>query len=49
MDRELEQLHDEYVYRVNTLVEEGREDLARQLSDCYVEDALYLLRREPTD
>jgi hypothetical protein len=44
LQHELELLHDEYVYRVNVLVAEGREDLATQLSDRFAEDALYLIQ-----
>jgi len=36
-------LHDEYVWRVNSAVAEGREDLIRQLSDEYVEEAVLIL------
>ncbi|PZS14646.1 MAG: hypothetical protein DLM57_14145 [Pseudonocardiales bacterium] len=35
----LEALRDEYTYRVNMLLEEGREDLATELADNYVDDA----------
>lgn len=35
----LEALRDEYTYRVNIMLEEGREDLATQLADDYVEEA----------
>jgi hypothetical protein len=35
LQHELELLHDEYVYRVNVLVAEGREDLVSQLSDRF--------------
>ncbi len=35
----LEELRDSYTYRVNLLLDEGREDLAAKLADQYVEDA----------
>lgn len=35
----LETLRDEYTYRVNTLLGEGREDLATQMADDYVVEA----------
>jgi hypothetical protein len=35
----LETLRDEYTYRVNLLLDEGREDLAIKLSEEYVEAA----------
>jgi hypothetical protein len=35
----LEALRDEYTYRVNLLLDEGREDLATRLADDYVEEA----------
>jgi hypothetical protein len=39
----LHELHDEYVWRVNAAVAEGREDLIRRLSDEYVEEAVRIL------
>lgn len=39
----LEELRDEYTYRINMVLEEGREDLAVKLSDEYLDDALRLL------
>ncbi len=39
----LEQLRDDYTYRVNLLLDEGREDLAVKLSDEYVEAAARVL------
>jgi hypothetical protein len=41
----LEELRDDYTYRVNLLLDEGREDLAAKLSDEYVEAAARLLQR----
>lgn len=35
----LEELRDDYTYRVNLLLDEGREDLAAELADQYLEDA----------
>ncbi len=35
----LEALRDEYTYRVNMLLDEGREDLATALADDYVDEA----------
>jgi hypothetical protein len=39
----LETLRDDYTYRVNLLLDEGREDLAVKLSDEYVEAAARIL------
>jgi len=39
----LEQLRDEYTYRVNMLLEEDREDLATALADEYVAEATRIL------
>ncbi len=39
LDARMEQLRDSYTYRVNMLLEEGREDLAAELADQYPEDA----------
>lgn len=36
-------LQDHYTYRVNLLLDEGREDLAAQLADQYPDDAARLL------
>ena len=44
-DAELAALRDDYTYRINLLLDEGREDLATALSDRYVEDAAAILRR----
>jgi hypothetical protein len=38
-------LQDDYTYRVNMLLDEGREDLAAALADRYVEDAAAIVRR----
>jgi len=40
----LEELRDDYTYRVNLLLDEGREDLAAELADRYVEDQARALR-----
>jgi hypothetical protein len=39
----LRELHDDYVWKVNAAVAEGREDLVRRLSDEYVEEAVRIL------
>ena len=39
----LETLRDEYTYRLNLLLDEGREDLAAKLSDEYLEAAARIL------
>jgi hypothetical protein len=39
----LHELHDDYVWKVNSAVAEGREDLIRRLSDEYVEEAARIL------
>ncbi len=43
LDARMEQLKDSYTYRVNMLLEEGREDLATELADQYPEDAARML------
>ncbi len=40
----LEELRDDYTYRVNLVLDEGREDLAAELADRYVEDLARALR-----
>jgi hypothetical protein len=40
----LEKLQDEYTYRVNMLLDEGREDLAARLAERYSEEANRALR-----
>lgn len=40
----LETLRDEYTYRVNVVLEEGREDLATKISDEYLEEVLRALQ-----
>lgn len=39
----LRSLHDEYTYKVNVVLEEGREDLAHQLADDHTDQALRLI------
>jgi hypothetical protein len=39
----LRELHDEYVWKVNSAVAEGREDLIRRLCDEYVDEAVRVL------
>ncbi len=45
LNAELSALQDDYTYRVNLLLDEGREDLATELSDRYVQDAADLVLR----
>lgn len=42
----LTQLSDEYSYRVNLLLDEGREDLARKLAEQYEREGVTLLLTE---
>ena len=42
----LRELHEDYVWRVNSAVGEGREDLVWQLVDDYTEAALRLMADE---
>jgi len=46
LDARLRALHDDYVWKVNAAVAEGRDDLVRRLSDEYVEEAAHLLADE---
>jgi hypothetical protein len=39
----LRELHDDFVWRVNAAVAEGREDLVRQLPEQYLEEAVRML------
>jgi hypothetical protein len=39
----LRRLHDEHVEQVNLALDEGREDLVRELSDAYMDQALNLI------
>ena len=39
----LRELHEDYAWKVNAAVAEGREDLIRRLSDEYVEEAVRVL------
>jgi hypothetical protein len=39
----LRELHDDYAWKVNAAVAEGREDLIQRLSDEYVEEAARIL------
>ena len=39
----LRQLHDEYVFRLNSALQEGRDDLVGPLADAYTDDALRIL------
>ncbi len=40
---DLRRLHEAYVYRINMVLEAGREDLAHELSDAYADEALRLM------
>lgn len=42
LDERLRRLHDDYIWDVNSALEDGREDLALGLSDAYADDALHL-------
>ena len=42
--RDLEELHAEYTFRVNSAVDESREDLIPALVDAYTDEALELIR-----
>lgn len=44
----LEELRDEYTYRVNVVLDEGREDLATELADEYVVEATRALAETGT-
>lgn len=44
----LEELRDEYTYRVNYVLDEGREDLATELADDYVVEATRALAETGT-
>ena len=39
----LRQLHDDYVFRLNSALQEGRDDLVGPLADAYTDDALRIL------
>jgi hypothetical protein len=43
----LRDLHEQYAWRVNAAVGEGREDLIRQFCGEYVEDAVRILAEAP--
>lgn len=43
--QELRRLHAAHVEKVNGALDEGREDLARELSDAYTDEALELITR----
>jgi len=45
LNTRLEALQDDYTFRVNVLVEDGREDLVADLSDQYICDAAALTRQ----
>jgi hypothetical protein len=39
----LRSLHEEYTYKINLVLDEGREDLAHQLAAEHADDALRLI------
>ncbi len=43
----LEELQDEYTYRVNLLLDENREDLAAKLADQYLDEVARVLGSSP--
>lgn len=47
LGEQLRRLHDEYVWDVNSALEDGREDLVGDLSDAYADDALLVIARDP--
>jgi hypothetical protein len=44
----LRELHDDYVWRVNAAVAEGRDDLVQQLSDDYLDEATEMMTEAST-
>ncbi len=40
---DLRRLHEEYAYRINVVLQAGREDLADELADAYTDEALRLM------
>lgn len=40
---QLRELHEDYTQRVNSVIEENRDDLAMMLSDTYVDEALRVI------
>jgi hypothetical protein len=44
--RALHDLHEDYIWLVNSALSRGREDLARELGERYTTEALELLTRE---
>jgi hypothetical protein len=51
LERDLRELHDDYVFQVNSAIEEGREDVVEVLDARYPDDAARLIarRRRPSD
>lgn len=43
LTQDLRKLHETYIDLVNRAIEEGREDLAYELADCYTEESLRLM------
>ena len=39
----MDELHEQYVHRVNWAVAEDRMDLVQELSEAYVEEALHII------
>jgi hypothetical protein len=48
LSRQLRDLHDAYVDKVNRLVAEGREDLIQELVDAYSDEALAAMTAAPS-
>ncbi len=48
LTEQLAVLRDDYTYRVNLLLDEGRDDLAARLADRYVDDAFRVMRGSAT-
>jgi len=44
---QLRRLHDDYVWDVNSALQDDREDLVRDLSDAYAEDARLVRAGDP--
>jgi len=44
----LRELHEQYVDKVNRVLEEGQEDLARELADAYTDEALRAIAASET-
>jgi hypothetical protein len=47
-DTRMRELREDYTYRVNEFIAEGREDLAYRLAEEFEAEAIALLRGSPT-